>query len=287
MKKNLLKTLLCCCLAAAVISGCDGQTATLENGTVNMEQKPADDGADKPKEETSDKPDVEPEDKPDVEPEDKPDIEPEDKPDVEPAEGTPAVDWLSAHGFTITPQGRFSYDAMAYDENKEDLATFTIMSAVAISETTEGVEEGYKIVTATWYDDTSAKLDVENSKGFRFWRSAFDRYTGISFEFDSEVTHTEHGGSSSREGYVTIINGDESYDVSVSFGYTSSSPTDVVHFIAVTCPVDYDGVVFYIGPSDNAKNEASSRIDHGARLYTIDELPFYGDGYYFFSYSNM
>lgn len=197
----------------------------------------------------------------------------------------PPKDWFEAHGIEITPQGDFTYTTMAANNNHVDVGTFEVLGNVVITESTDGVEEGYKEVKMLETDDLSAVYDIADSSGYKSWRSAFDRYTGISFEFDSTATYTDRGQSSNKAGFVTIFNGDTSYDVSISFEIVNEYPI-ATHIITVTCPVDYDGVVFQIGYSDSELFEANQEIDYAARLYTIDELLFYGDGYYYFSYSN-
>lgn len=270
MKKKLLSILLCCGLAAATLSGCGEEDATIENGTVNIEGTPStEESANNSTEGTTSNSAEE---------------TTEETTEEEPEE-EPARDWFEEHGLVITPQGEFTYNKMARDASGEDLQLFPVKANAVITESTDGVEDGYKIVTVTWVGDISAYNEVANADTSWHWVSAFDRYTGVSFEFDATSSFNSYGESSNKEGFVTIVNGDESYDVSIEFGSANNFPysTDT---IAVTCPVDYDGVVFYIGPSSKKMQEENMMIDYGARLYTIDELPAYGDGYYFFSYSN-
>ena len=270
MIKKLLTAVLGVCLAALALSGCgENSSASVENGTVKVEDNSAatEKPADNSEEGTAKAPVEEPE-------------ETEEEP-----EEVPVKDWFSEHGLVITPQGDFTYNAMAYDPERNDLELFPIYANAVITETTDGVEEGYKQVRIVFEKDASAIYDVENESGHRVWYSAFDRYTGISFAFDSTGAALAAGDTFYREGFISIPNGDESYDVSISFESENNHPY-YTEIVTVTCPVDYDGAVFYIGPSDSKKKEANSRIDYSARLYTIDELPFYGDGYYFFSYSN-
>ena len=253
MRKKLLTVLITGLFTSQVLAGCGSSTEPdpEEGGVVNV-----------------------PTDAPDTAetPEDA--VLPTATPTEEPVP-EPPVDWLQEHDIEITPQGDFTY--VTTNHNAE---IFEAVSSAVITETTEGVEEGYKQVICTFVNDFA-----NSDAGYRFWSSAFDRYTGTSFEFDSETTYTDFGQSSNKAGFVTIVNGDVSYDVSITFETVNEDP-QITKTITVTCPVDYDGVVFQIGYSDEALAEANGAIDYTARLYTIDELPAYGDGYYYFSYSN-
>lgn len=191
------------------------------------------------------------------------------------------VSWFDSHGLVITPQGEFSYTTMSVDIDNIDVGTFDVPSEVMITETTVGVEDGYKQVMAIFTEDVSA------SEESSYWNyvSAFDRYTGTSFEFDTEAIYTDSGDTVQKKGFVTISNGKESYDVSVRYDAVNDYPY-IEDSITVICPIDYDGVVFQIGYCDPARLEEFMEIDLAERLYTIDEFPFYGEGYYYFSYSD-
>lgn len=269
-------------MTAVMLSGCSSDTkATLADDTVTIEEEqPAEEVAEESIEETAEEVEEEPVEETAEEPEEE-----------------PAKDWFEEHELVITPQGDFTFTTMAYvfdsNDNKEVVGTFEVIADAEITETTDGVEDGYKEVTMVWNCDMSGCEDVgrnagygvEYGTGYWSWSSAFDRYTGTSFEFDSSTTYTNVGETSQKEGFVTIVNGDESYDVSISFETVNNAP-DITRTITVTCPVDYDGVVFQIGYNDQELHAANQEIDYTARLYTIDELPYYGDGYYYFSYSD-
>ena len=198
----------------------------------------------------------------------------------------PSKDWFDRQGLVITPQGDFTYLTGAQNINSEDVGTFEVKANAVITETTEGAEPGYKKVSIVCTNDISGYGNVPEATGYYVWRTAFDRYTGIAFEFDSSVSYTDFGQSIQKEGFVTIVNGDDSYDVSIAFEWINNNPI-MTGIATVTCPVDYDGVVFQVGYSDASLVNANSQIDYRARLYTLDELPFYGDNYYYFSYTNQ
>lgn len=53
--------------------------------------------------------------------------------------------------------------------------------------------------------------------------------------------------------------------------------------VTVTCLAVYDGTVFRIGYNTPEMVEQDNKIDYTARLYTLDELSFYGDEYLYFT----
>ncbi len=48
-------------------------------------------------------------------------------------------------------------------------------------------------------------------------------------------------------------------------------------------PVDYDGAVFKFGYTSPELSEQSGKIDFEARVYKVDELPYNGDDYLYFT----
>lgn len=250
MKKKIL-TLVLAVTTAAMLAGCRNTVKKDDSGEVVIEETDAAGDA------TADKTDI-----------------PEEAP--EPA------DWLEAHGITVTPQGDCTVQLYGYqDDESNPSGDFPAKVNAVISETTEGADEGFKKVNMRFTIDVSDNT----GNGDFYWNSAFDRYTGTSFEFDSSMTQTNPGDHVTKEGFVTIQNGDTSYDVSITFDSENQYPI-LYKTITVTCPVDYDGTVFQIGYSSPELTEQNQQIDYAARLYTIDELPFYGDGYLYFTNSN-
>lgn len=182
-------------------------------------------------------------------------------------------------GIQITPQGDCRVEMGAYDSTSGEFTEdFMADVKVSISETTEGVADGFKKVSALFTIDASGCT----GDGVLFWCSAFDRYTGTSFEFDSAVNEKLDGEHTAQDGFVTVRDGDESYDVSVEF-MTESEGYVLSKTVAVTCPADYEGVMFQIGKDSLEQMLKNSEIDYAARLYTIDELPYWGDGYLYFT----
>lgn len=187
--------------------------------------------------------------------------------------------FFAEQGLSISPQGDFAFMSGQHD-GENDLGEFELTGNVMIYETTCPEREGYKIVTAIFECDMSG---VDEGLSPACWMSAFDRYTGTSFEFDS--TQIQEGES--MLGGVQFDYEGKTYDVSMEYGFewNEEEQTRLV-VIDVTCPADYDGTVFQIGYSDLAINEANYAIDYSARLYTVDELPGYGsNGHTYLYYS--
>ena len=85
---------------------------------------------------------------------------------------------------------------------------------------------------------------------------------------------------------VRAIKG-EVYDVRMEYDAQQNGNTDT-YTVTVICPEDYDGTVFDIGCAYKDLSEMYDKIDLKKKLYTIDELPYYGDhySYYYFSSSD-
>lgn len=250
MRKKIIGLVLCLCLSGVVI-GC-GSSVAANNSIESPEES------------------VQPT------PEPTPESTPEPTPEPEPA------DWLEEHGIAVSPQGDFQCNLYGYaGDASNPTGDFLADMNVSITETTEGVEDGFKKVSALFV------INASNNTGdhCKYWSSAFDRYTGTSFEFDNAGTYTLKGDYAAKEGFVAVQNGDEYYDVSIAFETDNQYPI-LYKTVTVTCPVDYDGTVFQIGYVSPELDEKNSQIDYAARLYTIDELPYYGDGYLYFTMTN-
>ena len=260
MKKKLL--IISVALSASLVMGCGiASVQKTAEGTVKIE------------EETIPEPTAEPTPEPTAEPIPEPTPEPTAEPTPEP---TPAT-WFDEKGLTITPQGDFTFQTMAV-KGSSDLYEFDVTANVSITESTEGVEEGYKTVTAVFSENMGTE------ENFLYWHSAFDRYTGTSFEFDNTALY----GNGVREGAIPIEYDGNTYDVSIEFSVEYNMP-DAVHKLVITCPVDYEGTVFQCGYADRETEQANLEIDLSERLHTADEFPnFDGNGhkYYYFSADN-
>lgn len=188
-------------------------------------------------------------------------------------------DWIAEHGIVVSPLGDCQVTMGGYDsESGEIKGDFTADVNVTVSESTEGAADGFKKVSALFTIDAA---DCTGD-GILFWCSAFDRYTGTSFEFDNTVNYQLQGEHTTPDGFITIKREDAYYDVAVEFE-TENEGTLIYKTITVTCPEDYDGTVFQIGKDSLEQMTQNSEIDYAARLYTIEELPYYGDGYCYFT----
>lgn len=190
--------------------------------------------------------------------------------------------WSAKQGISVTPQGDCQVEMGGYDASSGEITgDFMADVNVAISESTADVADGYKKVSAVFV------IDAKNctGNGILFWCSAFDRYTGTSFEFDSAVNEQLDGEHTAQDGFVTIRNGNESYDVSIEF-MTEGEGLLVTKTVSVTCPADYEGVMFQLGKDSLEQMTKNAEIDYAARLYTIDELPYFGGDYQYFTMSD-
>lgn len=198
----------------------------------------------------------------------------------EPAEEPEPADWLSGSGIQITPQGSYTLPFQGVESVGDAEGTdFDADFTVSITETREGVGPNEKMVTCLFtFDFSNNPLSVVN-----YWSSAFDRYTGISFEFSSGVTYTGRGETNTNTGYAQISLDDGSYaDVSINFSTYSDYPI-VEKTISVICPADYNGTVFQIGYDCAALTEAATGVMAEETLHRVDELPYIGDGYMYFT----
>ena len=273
MKRKMLMRMLAAALSASLLAGCGNTAKPADSGSVVTAGE--EDGTDaaeeadveeEPGSEESEEADVEepgagnePEEA-DAGQEPEESAVPEEEPEQEP------VNWLEEHEIAITPQGDCTVTLYSYDSYEEDhVDDFLADVNVTITETTEGVEEGLKKVTASYV------LDVSNDpgNGVMWHNSVFDRYTGNYFR----------GGSKTKE---AIKMGDVYYDVRTAGDSVNEYP---IFYITRTliCPVDYDGAVFKFGYTSPELSEQSGKIDFEARVYKVDELPYNGDDYLYFT----
>ena len=193
----------------------------------------------------------------------------------------PDPDWLSQHGIVITSPGVVHYETCEADQDGNE-KVIGIPATVSVTSLETDTMEGVKEVTAEY------KCDLANlDEGYRInqWMSAFDRYTGTSFEFENKVATSDavYSGNKVFESQGKTIKIKMEYGVE----YDKEGRSLTVS-IKVRCPSDYDGTVFQLGYADNSITGANNKIDHDARLYTIDELPGFdtnGHEYLYFSAS--
>lgn len=262
MKKKALIFLLAAAVSASVFAGCGNTAEPVDNNSAVTTEEP--DGENAAEADVAEEPGTEASEDAEKDTEVKDESEDEDAEEdtgTEPEEAEEpeqeSVSWLEEHGVTITPQGDCSVKLYGYDSYPEDYVDdFMADVNVSISETTEGVDEGLKKVTAVY------TLDISNepSNGVLWGYGTFDRDTGVYFR----------GGSKTKE---AVKIGDEYFDVWTETDTVNEHP---IYYITrtLTCPADYDGAVFLFGYRSNEMSEKNSQIDYTVRLYTVDELPF-------------
>ena len=190
-------------------------------------------------------------------------------------ENPPKTDYLSEHGYVISPQGEFDapYSVLANDESFSFVREETGKGTIAITESTEGCAPGQKKVTAnlectvddqlagpeylTWYDLT-----------------AFDRTTGREFVNEDpfhEVEPKVLDGVTVKEYVNNVTVNGKTQAVPAKLTSQGNFPT-FSSTLEITVPEDNDGVVFAYGRFDMDALEHFSK--HAASISSEDELVF-------------
>lgn len=176
------------------------------------------------------------------------------------------ADFLTENGLTITPNGSMTIQVAKYGSDElTDLAVTTSVETVASS------EDGYSDTTFT----VVADKNLDNS-GVSYNISAFDRYTGTSYE--SELTTALIGGGSSHNDVCVFDVDGQQYDCSTDVKQNGNTVTVTVHH-----PTSYDGVVFLIGKLTATQNNAYSTVDFSKAFTVMDYKDVFVDGQYFFT----
>lgn len=177
-----------------------------------------------------------------------------------------ASDFLTENGLTVTPNGSMTIQVAKYGSDElTDLAVTTSVETVASS------EDGYSDTTFT----VVADKNLDNS-GVSYNISAFDRYTGTSYE--SELTTALIGGGSSHNDVCVFDVDGQQYDCSTDVKQNGNTVTVTVHH-----PTSYDGVVFLIGKLTATQNNAYSAVDFSKAFTVMDYKDVFVDGQYFFT----
>lgn len=181
-------------------------------------------------------------------------------------EETVKADFLAENGLTVTPNGSMTIQVAKYGSDElTDLAVTTSVETVASS------EDGYSDTTFT----VVADKNLDNS-GVSYNISAFDRYTGTSYE--SELTTALIGGGSSHNDVCVFDVDGQQYDCSTDVKQNGNTVTVTVHH-----PTSYDGVVFLIGKLTATQNNAYSAVDFSNAFTVMDYKDIFVDGQYFFT----
>jgi hypothetical protein len=176
------------------------------------------------------------------------------------------ADFLAENGLTVTPNGSMTIQVAKYGSDElTDLAVTTSVETVASS------EDGYSDTTFT----VVADKNLDNS-GVSYNISAFDRYTGTSYE--SELTTALIGGGSSHNDVCVFDVDGQQYDCSTDVKQNGNTVTVTVHH-----PTSYDGVVFLIGKLTATQNNAYSTVDFSKAFTVMDYKDVFVDGQYFFT----
>lgn len=198
--------------------------------------------------------------------------------DLEPATETPTeveteapteevkADFITENGLTVTPNGSMTIKVAKYDSDElTDLAVTTSVETVASS------EEGYSDTTFT----VTADKNLDNS-GVSYNISAFDRYTGTSYE--SKLTTALLGGGASHDNVCVLDVDGTQYDCSMDAKQNGNTVTLTVHH-----PSNYDGVVFLLGKLTATQTDAYNAVDFNNTFTVADHADVFIDGQYFFT----
>lgn len=177
-----------------------------------------------------------------------------------------ASDFLTKNGLTVTPNGSMTIKVAKYDSDElTDLAVTTSVETVASS------EEGYSDTTFT----VTADKNLDNS-GVSYNISAFDRYTGTSYE--SKLTTALLGGGASHDNVCVLDVDGTQYDCSMDAKQNGNTVTLTVHH-----PSNYDGVVFLLGKLTATQTDAYNAVDFNNTFTVADHADVFIDGQYFFT----
>lgn len=196
--------------------------------------------------------------------------------DLEPVTETPTeteapteevkADFLTENGLIVTPNGSMTIPVAKYGSDElTDLAVNTSVATVASS------EEGYSDTTFT----VTADKNLDNS-GVSYNISAFDRYTGTSYE--SKLTTALLGGGASHDNVCVLDVDGTQYDCSMNAKQSGNTVTLTVHH-----PSNYDGVVFLLGKLTATQTDTYNAVDFNNTFTVADHADVFIDGQYFFT----
>ena len=183
-----------------------------------------------------------------------------------------ASDFLTENGLTVTPNGSMTIPLAVM--NTDDMIDVPITTAV---ETVASSEDGYS--------DTTLKVDIDaKAAAGQYYTcnvSAFDRYTGTSYESKPTSLGTNNG--SMHENVVVVDVDGTQYDCALTADMNTDS--DYVQHVTVTVhhPSDYDGVVFVFGGQTATQGTAYNAIDTSKTFTIADYSDVFIDGQYFFT----
>lgn len=183
-----------------------------------------------------------------------------------------ASDFLAENGLTVTPNGSMTIPLAVM--NTDDMIDVPITTAV---ETVASSEDGYS--------DTTLKVDIDaKAAAGQYYTcnvSAFDRYTGTSYESKPTSLGTNNG--SMHENVVVVDVDGTQYDCALTADTNMDS--DYVQHVTLTVhhPSNYDGVVFVFGGQTATQGTAYNAIDTSKTFTIADYSDVFIDGQYFFT----
>ena len=156
--------------------------------------------------------------------------------------------------------------------DSDDLMDLPITTSVT---TTASSEEGYSDTTLT----VTADISSVASTGWSYNVTAFDRYTGTSYE--GKKDSLVGGGTTHNDVVVIDVDGTQ-YDCSVEANQTDNGDTSTIT-CTVHHPTAYDGVVFAFGKMTKTMLSAYNAVDFNSTFTVADYSDVYIDGQYFFT----
>lgn len=167
--------------------------------------------------------------------------------------------WFDKEGLKVASQGDFILNT---DDHHGTTEAFPC-SAVVTS-----ISNGDGTVTSTFLFTLDA---AKTNRAFRFSACVVDRYTGKVLK-----------GSEKESGENLEIDG-KTYQISIDEDFKTEGTTAILKY-NVTYSAGYDGLLYYVGYSDNdiadKQKELSGKISH------MTEEPFWGTEGYWFSVDN-
>lgn len=252
MRKKLVAGLLMCVMVGTMLTGCGGnkEVNKVDESTGVITEK--DTSSEKVTEETVENTTVETE-------------------AVETAEEV-TDDFLSQNGITITPSGDATVQlAIGAGENvTDDVEEVTVNVKFETYEKENGYVTDCFLVTMP-LKETGNTYNI----------SAFDRYTGTSFE---SVASNLDEGSVNQSGVIVDVDGNK-YDCSL-IADSVLGDTENTIILEVTHPADYDGVVFMFGQQTKTQMTAYNNIDFNSTFTIADYADVFIDGQTFFTVSD-
>ena len=260
MKRKLLSGMLICAMAGMLLTGCGGNkevTKVDESTAVITETDAISQEVDEETVET-------------VEPTTEETVETET---TEAVEATEAVvgDFLSQNGLTITPSGTATVQLAigAGDNVTDDVEEVTINVAFETYEKENGYVTDCFMVTMP-LKETGNTYNI----------SAFDRYTGTSFE---SVASNLDEGSVNQSGVVVDVDGN-AYDCALAADAVLGDTENTI-ILEVTHPANYNGVVFMFGQQTKTQMTAYNNIDFSSTFTVADYADVFLEGQTFFTVS--